>query len=315
MSLRAIFHRTALSRTSARNFRPRLERLEDRDLLSTLVVTDPGDSGAKTLRGLLASAAAGDTIVFDPAVTSITLTSGALTVAKNLSVKGPAGRVRVARSSASGTPEFSVVLVNSGVTATLSGLTITGGFTLLGGGIDNVGTLTLDDVFVSANSGHSNFVSGVRTIGKGAGLYNAGNVTITNSSIDNNVGLSASDPANPTDPGGDAPFFGGGLYNAGGIVIVNLSYVTNNRISGSGGGFYNSGGTVAVFDSTLAGNIAQVPRAITSNGGVAWNASGTFVLTSDTLWSNAAEVGGALGNLGNMALVNCTLVNNALLAP
>src|SRR4051794_23410912 len=72
-------------------FRPFLEPLEDRSLLSILVVTDPGDSGANTLRGRIAAAnpAGGDIITFAPGISQVNLTSASLTIDRPLAVTGP----------------------------------------------------------------------------------------------------------------------------------------------------------------------------------------------------------------------------------
>src|SRR2546421_4217775 len=55
---------------------------------TTLTVTSTADSGAGTLRGALASAAAGDTINFSVTGT-VLLTSGELPVTNNLTIIGP----------------------------------------------------------------------------------------------------------------------------------------------------------------------------------------------------------------------------------
>ena len=61
---------------------------------ATLTVTNTNDSGAGSLRGVLASAVSGDTIVFDTAGVfaapqTINLTSGELTLDKSLTIDGP----------------------------------------------------------------------------------------------------------------------------------------------------------------------------------------------------------------------------------
>src|SRR5262249_3390542 len=71
-------------------FRPGLEALESRYLLSPLTVTDPGDSGPRTLRGLIAAASPGDTVNFAPGLTRVTLTSGSLALTRNVTIQGPA---------------------------------------------------------------------------------------------------------------------------------------------------------------------------------------------------------------------------------
>jgi hypothetical protein len=57
-------------------FRPRLEGLEERTVLSTLTVLNAPDKGAGSLRDTITNAKSGDAIVFDPSLNgqSITLT-------------------------------------------------------------------------------------------------------------------------------------------------------------------------------------------------------------------------------------------------
>src|SRR6516165_8107426 len=72
-------------------FRPRLEGLEERTVLSTLTVLNTLDKGAGSLRDTITNAQSGDTIVFDPRLNgqTITLTSGELTIKKSLDIEGP----------------------------------------------------------------------------------------------------------------------------------------------------------------------------------------------------------------------------------
>ena len=119
--------------------------LEARALLSTLTVTNDNDSGTGSLRYELGAAQPGDTIKFAPkAYGTITLTSGPLEVATSVDIQGPgANKVTV-----SGDDKSDVFDVQSGVTATISGLTVTdGSYAASGGfgagGIINDGTLTL----------------------------------------------------------------------------------------------------------------------------------------------------------------------------
>ena len=72
-------------------FRPRLEGLEDRTVLSTLTVTNALDSGAGSLRAAIKAASSGDTIVFASSLNgqTITLTSGELAISKSLDIEGP----------------------------------------------------------------------------------------------------------------------------------------------------------------------------------------------------------------------------------
>jgi hypothetical protein len=122
---------------------------------ATLTVTSSGDSGAGTLRQTIldASVSGGDTINF--AVSGvITLTSGELPIAKNLTISGPGANVlTVRRSTAGGTPEFRIFFIGNSADVTISNLTIRNGRSYNSGGIYNNGaTLTLNNCVLTANS-------------------------------------------------------------------------------------------------------------------------------------------------------------------
>src|SRR6516165_8962523 len=176
--IRNVFTRPATRpiRKVPQRFRPALEALEHRWLPSTFTVNGTGDSG--TGSGLVgdlrycitrANANAGpDTIVFDPTVFStpqtITLTGGQLTLTDTATtnITGPAAGVTIYRWW---------IAINSGASAALSGLTITGG-----SGLFNDGDVTLTNCTVSNNSALY-----------GGGLYNiAGLVTLTNCTVSGN---------------------------------------------------------------------------------------------------------------------------------
>jgi hypothetical protein len=79
---------------SSGGFRPFLEILEDRTVLSVLAVTSAADDGsAGTLRAVLASAQNGDTIRFARQLNgqTITLTQGELAIHRSLGISGPGG--------------------------------------------------------------------------------------------------------------------------------------------------------------------------------------------------------------------------------
>src|SRR5207249_1377925 len=124
---------------------------------SNPIVTTSADSGPGSLRKAIQDACVGSTITFDMSpghVTSpIELTSGEFLINKNLTIQGPgANLLTVQRSAAVGTPDFKVFAINSGVMAGISGLTITNGTAVSGGGINNQGTLTLTSSTISGNS-------------------------------------------------------------------------------------------------------------------------------------------------------------------
>src|SRR5579875_644849 len=197
------------------SFVPRLEALEDRLCLSTLTVTNTNDSGAGSLRAALAAAQNGDTINFAPSLEgqTIALTSGQVNITKNITITGLGAN----ELTVSGSGSSRVFDVSSGVTASISGLTIANGMADQGGGVSNSGTLSLshvallnnealgDSAFTGNGGGifnnagaslaidHSKFLNnqavGVTGIGLGGGIFNLGTVTIAGSTFDSNVAL------------------------------------------------------------------------------------------------------------------------------
>src|SRR4051794_20890085 len=99
---------------------------------TTITVTDSGDSGAGTLRDALANANDGDTIVFAPSVTSITIATK-LSIDDSLTING-AGAVTIHGPAAEGIFYLNAPGVGD---VTISGLTLTGGNAGTGGAIHN----------------------------------------------------------------------------------------------------------------------------------------------------------------------------------
>jgi hypothetical protein len=277
-----------------------LEGLEGRLLLSgnptiytVNAITDTG-AGSGTTGDLLycinqANAntnTAGSEIQFDPTVfgspQTITLSSTlALTETAGPEViNGPGANL----VTVSGNYSVGVLSVSSGVTATLSGLTISNG-SAGGAGIDNSGTLTVTGSTIDDN--HSGFY------GNGGGIYNAGRMTLADSTVASNF---------------VAPYgAGGGLYNAGTMTITN-STVAGNGVDGygAGGGLYNAGQTT-VTDSTFAGNWGRFTGGIGSGS----SSGATLTLTDSTIVNNSAEAGaGGLGIAGTAVIANCTIAGN-----
>jgi hypothetical protein len=126
-----------------------VESLEERSLLSTLVVLNNADTGAGSLRAMLAAAEDGDRITFASSLRgkTITLTSGQLTVTKSIDILG-LGRdeLTISGDNASG-----VFAVASGSTVSIDQLKIANGLADQGAGIDNFGTLTVSQCTLTDN--------------------------------------------------------------------------------------------------------------------------------------------------------------------
>ncbi len=217
------------------------------------------------------------TITFDPTVfataQTITLTQGQLELSNTSgteTIMGPGAGVTVSGGGIS-----RVFQIDSGVTASISGLTISGGSTTeSGGGLANYGTTTLTDCALSGNSAGNN----------GGAIDNyAGPVTLTNCTISGNFASSN----------------GGGFNNDGGAATLTDCTISGNSAQ-YGGGLYNSS-TAALTDTIVAGNSeltggpsdigVSLASAVTGSynligtggsGGITNGSDGNVVLTSLT---------------------------------
>jgi Right handed beta helix region len=282
---------------------------------ATVTVTNTNDSGTGSLRQALAVAHDGDRITFAVSGT-ITLTSGALVVAKSVTISGPGAD----QLSIVGIPFQSVFAVAG---ATISGLTIRNGAV----GIDNGGTLTVKNCVISGMSV--------------AGIHNVSSLTVVNSNVSDNDGwgiynitgefgvvtatiLSTTVSGNPFGGVVAAPnFFGGRAYititdctisgNSGGGIVgaATLLTVANSTISGnsagtSGGGISVSPGPVGVnLDSSIVNSTISGNSAGTSGGGI--GTSNTLRVANCTITGNSAPSGGGIYNVGSVELSNTIL--------
>ena len=193
------------TRRPQRTFRPMLEQFEDRVVPATsLMVTSTADSGTGSLRAALAYPATNLIIDFAADVRTIDLTSTGLTISSNvtfLNDQAP-GPVTI-----DGGGKFTVFTIDSGVTVSMTGLTIADGYsTGSGAGIDNSGTLTLKQCTVSGN-----------TAADGGGIYNDAGCKLM---------VSAS-----TFIGNDSGGGGGGILNDGKLSVTDSTFYGNSADS------------------------------------------------------------------------------------
>jgi hypothetical protein len=172
-------------------------------------------------------------------------------------------------------------------TLTLAGCTVSGNSAEYGGGLTNTGTAILTDSTVSSNSATLNY---------GGGIYNlSGSLTLTNSVVSNNSAANA----------------GGGVANFGGLALNHSSLSGNSTIAGPGGGLFNARGSNAnVYGySFVTGNSTT---AYVAGGGIA--NYGTLTLTNATVsGNNASSYGGGIANKATLTLTNDTISGNSVI--
>jgi hypothetical protein len=278
----------APTRSGAKHTRPRrivlgLETLEDRTVPSTLTVTsnlDTGVMGDGSLRGEIKAAASGDTIEFDPSLAgqAIALTGGELAIAKSLDIEGlGADQLTISGNNAS-----RVFDVSAGTSVTIAGVTITNGLAngsapvraSAGGGILNLGSLTLTDDVVSNNQAVGDpHASALGRVGGavGGGLANLGTLTVSNSVFTGNQALGADGSSGNS--AGNA--LGGAIFSTSAASITDSQFTFNLAqagsncsgnlcASGTGGAIQNSGslmvaGSTFTHNQAIGGNDSSGP--------------------------------------------------------
>ena len=200
-----------------------------------ITVTNTNDSGPGSLRQALADANDGDTIDFDPSVSTVTLTTAELAVSKSITVIGVVSMVTVVRSSQT---QFRIFHVMPGQTVTIDDLHIAAGGGGSGAGVLNDhANLTISNCSLTNNS----------SVYGGGVLNDHGNLTISNCSLTNNSSI-----------------YGGAIYSDGSgsggnatLAVLN-SIVVGNFVQFAGGGIYNTGATatVSLMNSSITNNTA-----------------------------------------------------------
>jgi hypothetical protein len=285
-------------------FRPRLEILEDRSLLSVCTVdrlTDLGEGKGLSgdLRYCITRAADGDEITFG--VTGTINLAGVLPdLTRSINIEGPGADQLTVRRNTGG--NYRIFTVATDVTAGISALTIANG----SGGILNNGTLTIARCTFSA-SGVSNV--GTLTVSastfSGNGIQNSGMESIADSTfapgaISNSGTLTL---ANSRVSGNYTTGIGAGINNSGTLDIT-ASTISGNTAISSGGGIFN-GGRLTITNSTISGNTSKV-----RTGGGIFNHN-ALTINNSTISNNSAGGAGGIDNQGALTMWNTILAGNS----
>jgi hypothetical protein len=155
------------------------------------------------------------------------LSLGELTINKNLAISGPGGGSLIISAN-----NLSRVFhVNAGVTAAITDVVIADGNagSGVGGGIDNQGTLIVDNSTLSNNSAAE---------WNGGGINNQGTLTVSNSTFSDNMA-----------------YWGGGIKNEGGTATVINCTFSGNWANSRGGGIDSGASSILyVANSTFSNN-------------------------------------------------------------
>jgi hypothetical protein len=238
---------------------------------SAQVVTNSADSGPGTLRSAITNAASGAVITFDPSLSGATITLGnTLTINTNLTIDASAlpGGLQI---NGNGSVEIFNV-ASTTITVFLNSLTITNGYgSESGGGINNVGVLTLNQCTLSGN--------GATYVG-GGGILNEGTLTLNQCTLSGNIAGNYY---------GVAEGKGGGIYN---IDLLTLNQCTLSGNSAyTGGGIYNNfESTLTLNQCTLSGNSATGNVDHDGGGGIYIN-RGYLALTNTIVAGNSGSPG------------------------
>jgi hypothetical protein len=317
--------------------------LEPRTLLSTIVVSNPNDSGPGSLRSAVADATNGDSIVFSNRLAGRTITlQSEIEVTNNISISGPASRPVVLSGGGK-----SRVLEIDGATVSLANLVVTQGSAAIGGGIlDSAGSLSLSHVLFTGNvaDGSATQVAQGGAIDQQSG----GSLSINHSTFTGNrvIGDPQSSPPQvviilpitpPPNVGGEAD--GGAIADFGTLLIRSSNFNSNMAIGGpvqtnqttgvaQGGAIYVASATMTSSGSTFEGNqtiggnfvntsfVGAKFAAGGANGGAIASISSAVTLLNNTIRLNTAHGGddelaaaagggdGGYGSGGAIALMN-----------
>jgi hypothetical protein len=189
-----------------------------------------------------------------------------------------------------------------------------------GGGIDNAGTLTVQDAILSGNV----------ALGYGGGISNGGILTVLRATLtgnrgDRGGGLNAQGNSQTevldstfrdNQAMGPSSGNGGGIdaaNAAGGLMDITGSTFSNNTAFGSGGAVASGGGAVFITNSTLVGNEA-VSHFLFGGGGVGVFGGNFFVQSSTIVGNRSSEGGGgvnrAFADFGSFTARNTIIADN-----
>jgi hypothetical protein len=261
------------------------------ELQTNSIVTNTLNSGAGSLRDVVAAAPVSEIVqfespLFDSAQT-ISLSGGQITLSKHQAIVGPAANLLTVQCTAAPGSTSRSFLINSGVTAILGDMKIANNqVTTEGGGISNQGILTVQTCLVDNNTSND----------QGGGISNNGTLTVIDSTISNNTATSLD---------------GGGIGSYGALTVTGSTFIGNSaNVNGGGIAILNGGalqGSLTATNSTFSANQAAV-----TGGGISFDTSMSNFITNCTLTLNQQTNGGSSGGGLGVAAGSVTLKNTII---
>ena len=309
---------------------------------ATFTVTSTSDSGPGSFRQALtdANAAAGaDTIEFaipnaNPGGSAINLSTALPDISDDLTINGTGMDVlTINRNSTNQFDRYRIFSIAAGANVVISGLTIQNGLAPVvvgeawtsssGGGISNVGNLTINDCRISGNRVLSD-------VSAGGGISNIGQLTVNRTIFSGNDAASRWIGTAQQSQRGSAVYnqgtatlsdvtitgsgHGGAVfeYLFGTMTITRANIFANNTV-----GIVNQTGTLTVYDSSIYQNVVSniEPSLISAGGFVSLsqngNSGGTNLINT-TISENVGYTGGGIYAIFGppLNIVNCTIVGN-----
>ena len=302
-------------------------------------LTDAGPGGSTASTGHLDINNLGtNTAPFDLMIEGVGATTTVIDGNPNTSPGGPLTPDRVFETYDGTTVTISGVTIQNGV-ASDSGIVNFSLGTALGGGILNLGALTINNCIIQDNEAvgqndmqEQGFVTG--GFAAGGGIYNGstGSLIVTTSSFLSNQAIGGAADASSEDNAFAGEGFGGGIYNQGtfsvnpGVVQVSDTTFDSNKAiggnafsadgaaiagDGGGGGFYTENGTVTLLRNTFSNNTVQGgtatsttgdnPEGGNAQGGGLFSSGDTLLVENCTYYANIVTSGGSSGEAGGSA--------------
>lgn len=207
----------------------------------------------------------------------MTITAGTINHNLNASLGGGIandlnGRLTLANTTISNHPTGGGLHNASSGVVIMSGGVITNNWSDIGGGgVYNLGQLTLNTLGIYNNRANSSF---------GGGVFNEGTATLNTVTIQGNLASSGS---------------GGGIHSgsSNGSLTLNNSVIRENQTTnGNGGGLNVAGGSLTIASALIVSNTSD------SLGGGLYNATTATLTNVDLTGNSGANGGGGLFNTG-----------------